>query len=304
MSKDSEDLRARLKKSREARTAMLARFGSVPMSILRPMQDRALSERMFIYQHETPDRLANNQPRRAEKQKRLAEAGYKSSGSPSGREIGRGTLAASIMPAHLVAFFIKYYAAPGQVYLDPFMGQGVRMQVAHALKLDYYGYDASEEFFNYIESIRPLIDDQTTQIKTYLGDSRTPDQIPDQIGDFSFHSPPYWDLEDYGDEDAQLGKQSYPDFIDSMHDIARAWLPKFKSGAWHIVNVGDFRKNGQFYSYHSDTIDAFKRAGWVHHDTWILDQVVSGMAKAFAVSFNLKRMAPRSHEYALVFKAP
>jgi hypothetical protein len=209
------------------------------------------------------------------------------------------------MPAELVAFFVRYYARPGDVYLDPFMGQGVQMQVAKRLGLHYHGYDLSAGFFRYIEAVRAKIDDGSTTLSITLGDSRHPDAIPDGIGDFSFHSPPYWDIEFYGEESGQLGyKQTYEDFLAGMEAVARAWLPKFKSGAWHVVNVNDFRKGGRFYPYHADTITLFRRAGWELADTWIIDGLVGGLPKAFAVDFNMKRIAPKVHEYALVFRKP
>ena len=89
-----------------------------------------------------------------------------------------------------------------------------------------------------------------------------------------------------------------------MRDVAEAWLPKFKSGAYHVVNVGDFRRDGTFYSYHSDLVREFVDAGWVMHDIWIIDGLVGGLMKIFAADCVKKRITPRCHEYALVFRAP
>jgi DNA modification methylase len=207
------------------------------------------------------------------------------------------------MPAELVEFFVKFYAKPGDVYLDPFMGQGVQMQVAKILGLQYYGYDLSTEFFGYIDSVRSKIDDGKTVLNITHGDSRFPSNIPDGIGDFSFHSPPYWDIENYGDEPGQLGNGSYEEFLVGMRDVARAWLPKFKPGAFHVVNVNDFRKDGRFYPYHADTIRVYKEAGWELFDTWIIaGLLISASASIFARGKIERRIAPKVHEYALVFR--
>jgi hypothetical protein len=330
-----------LKRSEENRAEMVRRFGFVPHSIIR-ISRGSLSRKMFIYQQERKDRSAsigaNSLMRfavtdaekekaaermalgvlggrmsssrrdkrwkeyRKRKQADAAELGRRIATSPTHQ--GENRMQASTMPAELVDFFIKYYAEPGQVYLDPFMGQGIRMQVAHYRKLHYYGMDASEEFFAYIDAVREKIDDGTTTLVAILGDSRHPDRIPDGIGDFSFHSPPYWNIEFYGEEPEQLGALDYPDFLKGMEDVARAWLPKHKPGAWHVVNVNDFRKGGVFYPYHADTLALYQRAGWVYHDMWIVDGIVGGLPKAFAVNFNMKRIAPKTHEYCLVFRAP
>lgn len=297
------DLAQGLKRSEENRAAMLRRFGFIPRSVIREISRGDLSRSMFQLQGENPHRREATQRGAAEKEQKLRALGKKGSASQKGA--GRGTMGASIMPAELVAFFVKYYARPGDVYLDPFMGQGIQMQVAHRLGLHYYGYDLSAEFFAYIDAVRAKIDNGTTTISTTHGDSRDPSAIPDGIGDFSFHSPPYWDIEFYGEEPEQLGyKKSYEEFLAGMEQVARAWLPKFKPGAWHVVNVNDFRVGGRFYSYHAHTIALFERAGWQLHDTWILEGLVGGLPKAFAVDFNMKRIAPKLHEYALVFKKP
>jgi DNA modification methylase len=256
---------------------------------------------MFIYQRERPDKRVAN-VKSEEKAKKLREAGYQHKGTASQRGAGRGKPGLTVMPADLVEFFIKYYAKPGDVYLDPFMGQGIQMQVAKIMGLHYYGYDLSKEFFSYIKAVKEKIDDGKTSIEITCGDSRYPLEIPDNIGDFSFHSPPYWDIEDYGDEPAQLGNASYKGFLLGMQSVAKAWLPKFKDDCWHIVNVNDFRKEGKFYPYHADTIRIFQAVGWELVDLWVIDQLVSGLSKAFAVSFNMKRLAPKVHEYALVFR--
>lgn len=328
-----------LKQSAVNKKAMLKRFGFIPYSILK-MSRGPLSKKVFTLQHEYPERgtvstgfgdvvtdkakeslevrkqkgllggviskraegVALRQ-QREERNKALQDEGGKmfvpqyDGGAPV-------RMNATVMPAELVEFFIKYYSSPGQVYLDPFMGQGIQMQVAKMYGLDYYGYDISEEFFNYIKSTKDKIDDGATVIQTTLGDSRYPTEIPDDIGDFSFHSPPYWDIEYYGDEPEQLGRGTYEEFLESMSQVYKSWLPKFKPGAYHIANVNDFRRKGTYYSYHADTIQLFKDAGWELYDTWIIDGLVGGLPKGFAVSFNLKKIAPKVHEYALVFRKP
>jgi DNA modification methylase len=295
------DLVASLKQSASNRAAMLAKFGCVPLSILK-INRGAMSRGMFLYQQEKSERNISNQESAKVKAAKLKAVGYQNVNA-SCKGAGRSKDGASIMPAELVAFFIRYYSRPGEVYLDPFMGQGVQMQVAKRLGLHYHGYDLSTEFFAYIDAVRGKIDDGQTTLSITHGDSREPSAIPDGIGDFSFHSPPYWDIEFYGTEPEQLGyQQTYADFLLGMEAVARAWLPKFKPGAWHVVNVNDFRKDGRYYPYHADTISLFQRAGWTLCDTWIIDGLVGGLPKAFAVDFNLKRIAPKVHEYALVFR--
>ena len=305
-----------LENSAVKRKAMEKRFGFIPKSIIR-LGRGALSRGMFVLQQERRERGSVGTGMGVAKTEReQAIQSYMKENKILGRSLekwaprkegqkGGNRMNASTMPAELVAFFIKYYAKPGDVYVDPFMGQGVQMQVAHHYRLHYYGYDISEEFFRYIAETKEKIDNGQTKLEITLGDSRFPDNVPDGIADFSFHSPPYWDIEYYGEEEEQLGTgHSYEEFLEGMEQVAKAWLPKFKPGAYHVVNVNDFRRQGVFYPYHADTIHLFMRAGWIYHDMWIVDGLVGGLPKAFAVDFNLKRVAPKTHEYCLVFRAP
>lgn len=302
------DLKSNVEKSRKAKATLIKRFGFVPLSVLRGLGRGKLTNSLHVYQREAPRRSGSAHNRMGEgpnqsERKTLGLAGDVRSNRSSSTK-GKGAVAATAMPGELVEFFVKYYAKPGQLYLDPFMGQGVQMQVAKLLGLDYIGFDISREFFDYIENVRVKIDDAETLIATYNADSRDPHQVEDGIGDFSFHSPPYWDVEYYGDEEEQLGAGSYEEFLESMETVYRAWLPKFKPGAFHVVNVNDFRRDGRFYSYHSDTIVALQRAGWEIHDTWVIDGLVGGLSRIFAVQRFESRIAPKVHEYAIVARAP
>jgi DNA modification methylase len=302
LSKD--ELTLSLKKSAELRIEMKRKYGAIPFSILK-LSRGFLSRQMFIYQREDPTRNTINYDKSEEKQRRLVEAGFTKppSASQRGTRSSHSSYSSTIMPAELVAFFITYYAKAGDLYIDPFFGQGVQMQVAKKLKLDYIGFDVSEEFFAYADRVREKIDNKETKIELHLHDSRDPQAIADHCADFCFTSPPYWDTEYYGPEKEQLGNGStYEQFLDSMYEIARAWLKKFKSSAYIVINVNDFRKEGKFYPYHADTISLFVRAGYVLHDIWVIDGLVGGLPKAFAVDFNNKRIAPKVHEYCLVLR--
>lgn len=87
-----------------------------------------------------------------------------------------------------------------------------------------------------------------------------------------------------------------------MEAVARAWRPKFKPGAYVVVNINDFRRDRKFYPYQAHTVALFERAGWTMHDSWIVDGLVGGMSKVFAVNRAKSRVAPKVHEYCLVFR--
>lgn len=210
--------------------------------------------------------------------------------------------ALSVMPAELVDFFIKYYARAGETYLDPFMGQGVQLQVALLRGMKYVGYDVSREFFRYIESFLPKLTVKKGDVRIFRKDARKMTDVASGSVDFTFTSPPYWDTEFYGNEPEQLGFNSYEGFLEAMEDVAREMFRAFRPGGVAIINVNDFRKEGRFYAYHADTIALFARAGWTIADVWIISGLVGQLPRIYALQKNLLRTAPRVHEYALVFR--
>jgi hypothetical protein len=309
--KEKLSLKARVENSRRRRAEIVGKHGMVPLSLLTlPTQGKKGTRPLYNFQRETPARrggaLANEgedrgktlTPDMAERKTRIQ----------SGISLARGTsnvTGLSIMPSRIVEFFVRYYAKPGDAYVDPFMGQGVQMQVAKLRGLDYYGYDLSAEFFAFIDAVREKIDDGETVLSATLGDSRKMDAIPDGIGDFCFTSPPYWDIEWYGSEPEQLGTgQTYQGFLGGMEEVATELLRKMKPGGIAVVNVGDLRRKGRFYPYGADTVALFCRAGWEPWDTWILANNVAATPRMFAVQRYEFKIAPKVHEYAYVFRRP
>jgi hypothetical protein len=301
--KHVERVSASLVESAALRKALIARFGFMPMSVLSGIHRGALSQQMFHYAKEIGK--STGKGRRAEKLGGVfhADRALRISGGGSRSKDGH---AWSVMPAELVEFWIKYYAKPGQMYLDPFAGQGVQMQVAHLMGLKYIGFDLSREFCDFMWGVqRKLALPPDADSTIHFADSKRPDIIPDEIGDFCFTSPPYWDIEYYGDEPEQLGtNKSYDDFLLGMFDVAKAWLPKFKHGAVAVINVNDFEKNREFYDYSADTSRVWKQAGWKLVDKAIIPFLVGGLPKVFAASSNARQKLPKVHEYCLIFRRP
>lgn len=296
------DILERLQESDARRRDIVKRFGFIPDSILK-INRNELSKVIFHYGRENGINKSSGE--RAEKKGGLYATikTLRNNKDRSTRDSNPQFL--SIMPPELVDFFVSFYAEPGQTYLDPFMGQGVRMQVAKLRGMHYRGTDVSLEFTPYVQKVAKKIDDGKTVLQTLLCDARFPAEIPDGCGDFCFTSPPYWDIEKYGDEPEQLGiGKSYGDFLQGMEDVARAWLPKFKPGAFAVFNINDFRKDGRFYPYHSDLMTAFVRGGWEVWDTWIVAGLVTGLSRVYAGERISRKYAPKVHEYAVVFRAP
>jgi len=302
--KQVDKIKKGLKESIVNRKRMLERFGFIPMSILKLARGR-LSGQMYIYQYENPARHGAKDPKKKKRRTLLKDAGYsnfKTIPVSQAKSKGGGYMVSSIMPAELVDFFVKYYCKPGDTYIDPFMGQGIQLQVAHLRGLNYIGYDISREFFKYIELVAGKIDNGKTKIELHCHDARDLSAVADGVADFCFTSPPYWNIEYYGDEPEQLGNNTYPAFLADMKQVAAELHRVMKPGGVAVINTNDMRIDRRFYPYHADTITLYQEAGWEMTDMWIIDGLVGQLPKVFAVRHNMTRTAPKVHEYAMVFK--
>ena len=309
MAEVEHDLEARLDESKIKRARMLKRFGFIPASVLK-LSRGALSASLFNLAQETPgrslggaDNLGREESYKSDAAKAKAEARRKKGllgGITEMPANNRTTL--SIMAGELVEFTIRYYCPPGGTYLDPFAGHGVRAQVSKRMGVTYQGCDLSEEFVGYTTAaLARTAGDTDAEVR--LCDARTP-WFEDDTGDFSFTSPPYWDIEHYGTHPGQLGTgKTYDEFMEGMREAYAALRPKLKTGAWVVININDIRRDKKFYPYHSDLLQTVQSIeGYSLHDTWILEGLVSGLPRAFGVDFNEHKIAPKVHEYLLVFR--
>ena len=129
-------------------------------------------------------------------------------------------------------------------------------------------------------------------------------QTADGVGDFTLTSPPYYDIEDYGDEPEQLGKAgSYDRFLNGLAMVAAENFRCLKPGAFAVWFVNDFRRHGVFHPYHIDTVELMTGAGFTLFDMMIVDLGYPPRA-AYATQLVTTKILPKRHEYGLVFRKP
>jgi len=137
-------------------------------------------------------------------------------------------------------------------------------------------------------------------IELHEGDSRT---LPweDHFAQFTITSPPYWDLEYYGDEIGQLGKASYYEFLTGLEAVAAENFRCLSHKSFCVWCINDFRKDGKFYNYHGDVIKLMTRVGFTQWDMVVVDFGTSIKA-AFTVQNWQQKIIPKRHEYWPVFR--
>jgi hypothetical protein len=198
--------------------------------------------------------------------------------------------------------------------VDPFAGHNSRMQLCYKSRRNYIGCDISHRFMEANFKLRDKLltanagdmfaSENTAEITLHECDSRKMEPVKNSVGDFTITSPPYWDLEYYGDEMGQLGKDNdYHEFLRRLGMVAHANFRCLKSGAFCVWCINDFRKDGKFYSYHVDTHRLLKDAGFKQHDCAIID-LGGSFGQAFASQIVENKILPKRHEYALIFRKP
>jgi len=199
---------------------------------------------------------------------------------------------------------VLLYSNPGDTVVDPFAGHNSRMELSVRAGRNYIGHDLSKEFMKFNRKRRDELRKEFPGmlIEVHEGDSRK-QAAGDAVGDMGITSPPYWDIEYYGDEPEQMGNNTYEGFLEGMQLAMNEHFRTLKPGAYTIWFVNDFRRKGKFYPYHYDTMTLAANAGFLHHDMLIVD-LGRGFGDVFVNQYVKNRMLPKRHEYGIVFRKP
>lgn len=295
---------AAIKQSKASRNQLIAMFGglhNVPSSIMRASKKDLPAD---IDEHGHKRGYANTTPgielsRDARLPKVLRKA-YHVSGC------GTNSGALSTFPQNIGRSMVLLYSKPGDTVVDPFSGHNSRMDLCVKAGRHYIGCDLSKEFmdFNFRRAAVLRKKYPKAYIELHHCDSRNIPISSNEVGDFTITSPPYHNLEFYGDEPEQLGKcETYKEFLQSLYMVMEENFRLLKPGAFCMWFVNDFRRNGEFISYHIDTIRLMKRAGFIHHDLLVVD-LGRTMRDCFLNQTMEQKILPKRHETGLVFRKP
>jgi DNA modification methylase len=303
MAKTEEDLR----KSRENRERIIAELGLIPESIiLHNKSDRAI------------DLMTENGRSYSATQGRFTGEGHLAnskaftfSGPNCRTNDENGAL--SRFPQNVGRILLKLYTKTGDTVVDPFAGHNSRMELCWRSGRNYIGQDLSRKFMEANRQIREMLLGEVATdlfpqthsqafITLHEGDSRQM-LAADCSGDFTITSPPYWNIEYYGNEPEQLGAGDYDSFLKGLAQVAAENFRCLKPGAFCVWCVNDFRADGKFHSYHEHTCGLLREAGFYQWDIAITD-LGSSFGAAFAQQVMDRKILPKRHEYCLIFRKP
>ena len=297
-----------LKKSREIRADFLKRFKLLPSSILRHDRIESKNRTLDIVRTERGGGYSNHYKKM--KTQIMRRDDYTPGLENTGMKMQGRENYLSGFPQNVGRFIVELYCPEKGVIYDSFAGHNSRMELCFRCNRDYIGVDVSK---NYMEcnriiadklishrnnSLNPLGHNSTI---TLIEGSSTKVDLPDESADFSITSPPYWDIEYYGDEAEQLGtSKTYEEFINRIALHVRENFRILKKGSYCFWFVNDFRKKGVFYPYHSDLMYVFEQEGFTPFNVYIVDLGVSPN-QAFIQEVLKHKLLPKQHEYCLGF---
>lgn len=208
----------------------------------------------------------------------------------------------SIFDPVLCELAYRWFCPPGGQIIDPFAGGSVRGIVASKLGRRYFGCElrAEQVAANQDQAAR-ICDDPMPE--WHIGDSRQiVDHAGDIEGDFLFSCPPYADLEVYSDDPADLSTLAYAEFRDAYFQIVAEAAKLLRPDRFACFVVGEVRgKDGAYYGFVPDTIEAFRRAGLAYYNEAILVTAAGSLPIRAGKQFEATRKLGKTHQQVLVF---
>lgn len=136
-----------------------------------------------------------------------------------------------------------------------------------------------------------------------VGDSRNVAALAGGRYDFLFSCPPYFDLEVYSDDPADLSNAGdYPTFLGAYRAVVAACCGMLKPDRFACFVVGDVRdKSGLYRNFVADTVAAFRDAGLGLYNDAVLVTAAGSLPLRVGRQFSAARKLGKTHQNVLVF---
>lgn len=213
-------------------------------------------------------------------------------------DVGSGT---SIFDPVLCEIAYRWFCPQGGTVLDPFAGGSVRGLVASRLGRRYVGIELRPEQVDANRAQLHIAADPQPEWR--VGDSRNIAALAGDVeADLIFSCPPYWNLEVYSDDPADLSTLDADGFFSAQAEIIAAAVGRLRQDRFAVWVVGDVRDAAGFYvNMPGRTIDAFKNAGARHYNDAVLLTAVGSLPIRAGKQFSSTRKLGKTHQNVLVF---
>jgi DNA modification methylase len=213
-------------------------------------------------------------------------------------EVGSGT---SIFDPVICEIAYRWFCPPNGTILDPFAGGSVRGIVASRLGRRYVGIELRPEQVAANAAQMNLADKLDPEWRH--GDAREIAQLAADIdADLIFSCPPYWNLERYSDDPADLSNMGRAEFFAAYAAIIRDAVGRLRSDRFAVWVIGDVRdEDGCYVNLPGRTVEAFEAAGARFYNDAILVTAVGSLPVRVGRQFEVSRKLGRSHQNIMVF---
>jgi DNA modification methylase len=207
----------------------------------------------------------------------------------------------SIFDPVLCEIAYRWFCPPGGTVLDPFAGGSVRGIVASRLGRRYFGIELRPE---QVAANRAQLGLGAEPFPEWLtGDARDLGALAADVeADLIFSCPPYWNLERYSDDPADLSTMDEAAFFEALAAIVGGAVAKLRNDRFAVWVVGDVRDaRGCYVNLPGRTIEAFEAAGAHLYNDAILVTAVGSLPIRTGRQFTAARKLGRTHQSVLVF---
>ena len=213
----------------------------------------------------------------------------------------------SIFDPVLCEIAYRWWAPDGGVVLDPFAGGSVRGIVAGYMGHPYVGIDLSGRQIeaNREQAQRIIRAANKPMPAWHVGDSLQVLPTLDVAADMVFTCPPYYDLEVYSDDPADISNMPWEQFLAAYRGIIDLACQRLAYDRFAVIVVGEVRDrrdpNGAYVGFVPATIDAFTRAGMRYYNEAILVNAAGSLPVRTGHQFEATRKIGKQHQNVLVF---
>jgi DNA modification methylase len=214
-----------------------------------------------------------------------------------GRDVRDKEAHPATFPLALAAKAISLFTHKGELVVDPFVGSGTTLLAAKDLGRNAVGFDINEQ---YIKLCKKRLEqknlNENTQQIPILDDARNmSDYLENESVSLLITSPPYANLlnrkrlnksrrgierkngqylkiEQYSQDERDLGILGIDEFSENMTDIYRKALPLLRPSGHNVINVADIWWEGKRIPVHVKVVEAMQKAGYELRNTIIWDK--------------------------------
>jgi hypothetical protein len=214
----------------------------------------------------------------------------------------------SVFDPVLAELIVRWHSPADGHVLDPFAGGSVRGLVSAYLGRTYDGIDLSaEQLTANAEQAAEWLDGGLIDHLPdwWIGDAVDPEQYAPDCADLVMTCPPYYDLEHYSEDPADLSNMTPTQFEQAIKAVVANTAMALKDdryAVWVIGDVRDPRKGkGNLRNFPSVLTNAYAAAGMTYWNEMVLVTSVGSLAPRVARQWNATRKIGRTHQTVLTF---